>query len=146
MEELAGSLINLGMVEQRRGNLETAIAHDRRALDAFERVGHGSGRAIAYGNLADKLAEAERYAEAQSYADRALELAEAIGQPFAKANVIDTIAMIRAAEGDLRQAAERREEAAELYLVAGATRRAGEEMWRRRRPGSPPEMPNGRPC
>ena len=45
-----------------------------------------------------------------------------------RGNITDTVATIREAEGDLRQAAEKREEAAELFMAAGATRRAAEQL------------------
>jgi predicted ATPase/class 3 adenylate cyclase len=51
-EEIGGCLINLGLVELRRGALEEAIACDRHAAEEFERTGHAAGRATAYGNLA----------------------------------------------------------------------------------------------
>ena len=55
-EEIGGCLINLGWAEYQRGELAVAIEHDRRAIEEFERIGHGSGRARGYANLADKLA------------------------------------------------------------------------------------------
>jgi len=43
VEEIGGCLINLGIVEFERGELDEAIACDLRAIEEFERVGHGSG-------------------------------------------------------------------------------------------------------
>ena len=127
-EELGACLVNLGFVEQERGNLDAAVAHYLQAAAEFDRIGHGSGRAVAYGNVADTLAAAGRYVDAMAYAERALGLAEAIGLPLSKGNITDTVATIREAEGDLRQAAEKREEAADLFMAAGATRRASEQL------------------
>ena len=127
-EELGACLVNLGFVEQERGNLDAAVDHYLNAAAEFDRIGHGSGRAVAYGNVADTLAAAGRYVDALAYAERALGLAEAIGLPLSRGNITDTVATIREAEGDLRQAAEKREEAAELFMAAGATRRASEQL------------------
>ena len=127
-EELGACLVNLGFVEQERGNLDAAVEHYLRAAAEFDRIGHGSGRAVAYGNVADTLAAAGRYGDAMAYAERALGLAEAIGLPLSRGNITDTVATIREAEGDLKQAAEKREEAADLFMAAGATRRAAEQL------------------
>ena len=127
-EELGACLVNLGFIEQKRGNSDAAIEHNLRAAAEFERIGHGSGRAFAYGNVADILATAGEYAEALSYAERALAVAEAIGHPLSQGYIRDTLAAIRAGQGDLYEAAKELEEAADLFVAAGATRRASEQL------------------
>src|SRR5205085_12120727 len=52
IEEIGACLINLGLTEMGRGNLDEAIACDLRAIAEFERIGHGSGRVTGYANLA----------------------------------------------------------------------------------------------
>nr|MBA3384196.1 tetratricopeptide repeat protein [Actinomycetota bacterium] len=75
VEEIGGCLVNLGLAHMHRGALEDAIACDRRAIEEFERVRHGSGRATVYVNLAEKLMKAGELQEALAYCERALELA-----------------------------------------------------------------------
>src|SRR5207244_2790037 len=64
IEDVGGCLVNLGMVEEERGDLEQGLACDRQAVEEFDRIGHGTGKAHAYCNLADKLSRAGRYEEA----------------------------------------------------------------------------------
>ena len=59
------------MIELERGNLADAVELDRRAIVEFERIGHGPGRAIANGNLAEKLLEVGELDEALRHAERA---------------------------------------------------------------------------
>jgi len=88
IEEICACLINLGLLEMARGNLEDAIACDRRAVEQFERVEHGAGRAMAYGNLAEKLMLAGELDKALRIAERALDLAGTIGHPATSADVM----------------------------------------------------------
>src|SRR5207237_4459289 len=64
VEEVGACLINLGLAEMERGNLDDAMVCDLRAIAEFDRVGHGSGRVTGYANLAEKLFRAGRYDEA----------------------------------------------------------------------------------
>ena len=57
-----------------------SIECDRRAIAEFERVGHGSGRAIGYSNLAFKLAAAGRYDEAVEECEQAEQISRKIGR------------------------------------------------------------------
>jgi tetratricopeptide (TPR) repeat protein len=128
VEEIGGCLINLGWAEYQRGQLADAIAHDRRAVEEFERIGHGSGRARGYANLADKLAQAGEFEEALSWSEKALELSRSIGHSITIADVYDTIAFIRLQNGDFPSAAARAEEAASLYLEIGAGPQAAKSL------------------
>jgi tetratricopeptide (TPR) repeat protein len=128
VEELGGCLINLGIVEQKRGALEAAIECDRRAIDEFERVGHGSGRTIGYANLAEKLLVKGDYDAARSTAEHALELARSINLSYTIADLTKTIAAIELGQGESATAASRAEEAAELFVEVGALPAAGEAL------------------
>jgi class 3 adenylate cyclase/tetratricopeptide (TPR) repeat protein len=119
VEEIGGCLINLGLVEFDRGAFEAAIECDRRAVEEFERVGHGAGRATGYANLAHKLAHAGRVDEAETWATRALELADRIGHAQSRADATHTLATIHLRQGRFEDAGERFEEAAALYLDIG---------------------------
>jgi class 3 adenylate cyclase/tetratricopeptide (TPR) repeat protein len=128
VEELGGCLINLGLVELKRGALDDAIACDNQAIEEFERVGHGSGRAIGYANLAEKLTVKGDYTAALATAEHALELARSIGLSYTIADLTKTTATIHLRQGDLAEAAARAEEAAALFIEVGATPSAVEAL------------------
>jgi class 3 adenylate cyclase/tetratricopeptide (TPR) repeat protein len=119
-EEIGGCLINLGMVELRRGALPEAIACDRQAAEEFERTGHAAGRATAYGNLAEKLARSGEYAEATRYCKLAADLAQAIGHPLAVADTYATMAIIHLGKGEFAEAAAQAEASADRFMELGA--------------------------
>jgi len=128
VEELGGCLINLGLVELKRGALDDAIDCDRRAIEEFERVGHGSGRTIGYANLAEKLAAKADYEGALQTAEHALELARSISLSYTIADLTKTIAAIQLQQGDQLGAAARAEEAAGLFVEIGALPAAAEAL------------------
>lgn len=125
-EELAGCLINLGMVEFQRHQLDEAILCDRRAIEEFERIGHGAGRAIGYGNLAEKLAARGDLEEALRTAELAQDIARSIGHAGTIADVLQTMAAIHLQRGQYETAAQRADEAVEVHLAAGAAREAAD--------------------
>ena len=121
VEEIGGCLINLSLVEIERELLEDSIACSRRAIEEFERIGHPAGLAFGYGNLAYALSLAGEFDEAYPHSQRALELAESIGNGLAIADIRDTIAQIRFGQERYVEAAEEAEQAAAKFLELGAT-------------------------
>jgi tetratricopeptide (TPR) repeat protein len=113
VEEAASCLVSLGLIDVERNDLERAIEWDRRAIVAFERIGHDPGRAVCYGNLADKLRRVERYAEAEQWVDAEEALAVEICDRASVAHAGLTRAWIRLGQG-------RREDAAALAERAAA--------------------------
>jgi tetratricopeptide (TPR) repeat protein len=109
------------MIEAQRGALEEAIACDRRAIEEFERVGHASGRAVAYANLGEKLLLAGRYEEAHDLCEQSIALADAIGNAYVLADATNTLAAVLAATGRFEDAAARADEAAHRFDEVGAT-------------------------
>ncbi len=126
VEELGGCLINLGMVEHQRGNLDDAIECDRRAIAEFERIGHGSGRAIGYSNLSEKLMDRGDLDDALRSSETAYEIAQAIGHTPTIADALQTMATIYVRRGEYATAAARAEQAVEVNLEVGATNYAAE--------------------
>ena len=117
VEELAGSLLNLGMVHFERGALAEGIACDRQAVAEFERLDHGSGTAVGYGNLAEKLLAAGEVDDAIQWAERALAKATLIGHAGTLADAGRTYALALLAAG-------RTEDAVRAATAAAAELRA----------------------
>jgi len=115
-EEIAACLINLGLIEGDLGALDRAIECDRRAIDEYERIGHSAGRATANSNLSQHLVLHGEYEEASPYCDRALTIAEAIGQTLIVADAHRTKALIAMHLGDFAGAASQAELAADLLI------------------------------
>lgn len=128
IDEIGGCLINLGLAELGRGDIPAGIACDRRAIEEFERIGHGTGKATAFGNLAEKLMHAGNYDEAIKFCRKALETASSIGYPLIVAAATDTMAQILVRQGDLAGAARQAEEAGRLFLDMGAAPRAATSL------------------
>ena len=117
-DETGGSLINLALVERDRGFLDEAIAYDRRAIEEFERIRHGAGRAIGYANLAEKLVRAGQLEEAERANERARQVAVAIGHAGIVAQTVQTLAEIRLAQERYEESARLAEEGYGLYQDA----------------------------
>ncbi|MBW3668855.1 MAG: AAA family ATPase [Actinobacteria bacterium] len=118
-DEIGGCLINLGMVELERGELEAAIACDREAIEQFETIGQASGRATAYANLAEKLLLAGHVDEAETTCERALSLARAISLGYTVADATQTLGAIRLQQGRPAEAARLFEQAAAAFGAMG---------------------------
>jgi adenylate cyclase len=126
VEEIGGSLINLGLVERDRGDLAVAIECDRRAIDELARVGHATMLTIAYGNLSEKLVRLGDLVEAEAKAVRTGELAASIGHGIMQAQSLETLAEIRLKQDRPAEAAELAEAAAAGFEAADATPLAAE--------------------
>ncbi len=120
VEELGGCLINLGMVEHQRGNLDAAIDYDRRAIAEFERIGHGSGRAIGYSNLSEKLMDRGDLDDALRSSETALAIARAIDHTPTVADALQMMATIYLRRGEYETAAEHAEQAVQVNLDVDA--------------------------
>ena len=127
-QELGACLINLGLVELKRGSLDDAIACDERAVANYDRIGFATGQAFGNGNLAEKLLLAGRHMEALDTAAKALDLARSIGDLETVADVTKTVAAVRHVQGHISEAAATAEESAELYLQIGAIPTAVEAL------------------
>ncbi len=120
VEEMAGCLINLGMLEHQRGNLDAAIDYDRRAIAEFERIGHGSGRAIGYSNLSEKLMDRGDLDDALRSSETALAIARAIDHTPTVADALQMMATIYLRRGEYETAADHAEQAVQVNLDVDA--------------------------
>ena len=73
---------NLGIVANIRGELDEALGHYRRSLEAFRASGDRRGCAMAYHNLGMISADRQLWDEAAHYYQESLETAEAIGDVY----------------------------------------------------------------
>jgi putative nucleotidyltransferase with HDIG domain len=70
---------NLGTMENVEGNLDAALAHYQRSLEAFRAAGDRRGCAVAYHNIGMNKADRELWSEADVSFRASLEIAESIG-------------------------------------------------------------------
>lgn len=104
VEEVGGTLLNLGIVHSRRDELAAAVDVTKAAAARFERLGHGVGRATCYSNLADMHLGLNNTSEARTWAERSIHAGREIGHPRVEAVARLTLAEIDIADG-LREAA-----------------------------------------
>lgn len=128
VEEVGGCLINLGIAEIARERWEAAAEHNRRAIVEFERIGHGTGRALGYSNLAFVHANMGDLEAAQRYCEQAIDLSRSIGHQLVLAETTDTMALILKERGALEEAVAQAEEAARLFLDLGAAPKAAQAL------------------
>jgi tetratricopeptide (TPR) repeat protein len=112
------------MAEMAAGNLERAVAHDRRALEEYQRVGNRGGVATAHANLSEKLDMLGQYEEAWGLSEGALAMARELGNAFTTADVLATRASISLHRGDNITAVAEAEAAAELFASIQVVDRA----------------------
>ena len=78
----------LGIILQRQGKLDQALAHFRDALALREQIGDQVGIATSLDALGQIHLEQDAYAEAHTYLQRALKIAETLGGPVGSARVL----------------------------------------------------------
>jgi tetratricopeptide (TPR) repeat protein len=127
-EEIGGCLINLGLVEQEREDLEAGAGYDRDAIGEFERIGLSSGQAIAHSNLAEKLVLMGALDDAVVHVVTAHELATEIGLTLIVGDVTKTMALLKLEQGDPLGAAEEAEKAASIYTAIDALPAAADSL------------------
>jgi hypothetical protein len=118
--ELAGCLVNLAFVEQRRGDLARAVALDRRAVAELQRIGHGF-EAAARANLAHKLVDAGAFEDAAEAAVQAMAAADRVGDGLARADARYAAARLALAAGESTLATERAQESLAILHEIGTT-------------------------
>jgi adenylate cyclase len=117
-EDIGACLVNLGLVELERGNVTAAVAANRRAVEEFERIAHAGGTALAFNNLADSLLQSGALDEAARWCDKALLLADRIGDDPTAGEALVNLAQVLLAQGDPGGAAQRATQAAGRFDAA----------------------------
>ena len=118
-EELGGCLINLGVVDLMRLELDAAAAANERAIQLFERAGHLNGRATAHVNLAETLLRMGDLDRSQEHALRGLRLAGMISATWTEGDAQRVMCQVHAQAGRLDEAAQAAERAVELFTQVG---------------------------
>lgn len=101
VEEIGGCLINLGMVKSALDDHHAAAACYARAAVTFERTDNRAGQATAYGNGALEQFILGQAGRASALADRAMRLAEEVGNHLIAADVHHTLGLIAESRSDL---------------------------------------------
>ena len=104
VEEAGGALVNLAQVHFQNGDPAEAENVTRAAAHRFERLGHGSGRAICYGNIADYVLVKGDVEAARDWAERSLAVSRSIGHRRQAAVAELTLAEIAVAAGRASEA------------------------------------------
>jgi tetratricopeptide (TPR) repeat protein len=120
VEESAGILMILAWLRMEQGDAERAVLDTLQAIQIFEMLGHGSGRAVGYGNVADWKARLEQWDEAEQWAVKAHEYGGRIQHAGTLADSSLTLAKVACARGRFQQARTWTQEAAEHLRRVGA--------------------------
>ncbi|NUO62026.1 MAG: tetratricopeptide repeat protein [Gemmatimonadaceae bacterium] len=79
---------NLGIIANIQGELDRALMHYHRALEAFRDIADDRGCAIVYHNLGKVSADRQEWDEAERYFDRSLQFAESVGDVHLRASCL----------------------------------------------------------
>jgi putative nucleotidyltransferase with HDIG domain len=79
---------NLGIIANIQGDLDRAVMHYHRALEAFRDIGDDRGCAIVYHNLGMVTADRQDWDVAERYFDRSQKFAESIGDVHLRASCL----------------------------------------------------------
>ena len=132
VEEAAGCLVNLALVELARGEFDAAIDCNRRAIAELARIGHPA-LATANANLAEALLARGDVDEVREYCDRAIVIAMKSGDMLTVADAGLTSAIADLRSGRTKQARESAELAASRFVEVGAVEWAAKALRDRRR-------------
>ena len=124
IEEVCGCLVNLGLLEVRRGRYRSAITRYERVMAECERIGHAPGRAVACSNLAEALLLAGDHDAALARAEETISAERVIGDGATLADALLTAGIVRSRRGEFARAARALQESAELFEVGGMSDRA----------------------
>jgi putative nucleotidyltransferase with HDIG domain len=111
---------NLGILANIRGDLESAITHYHRSLDASQRIGDDHGCAIAYHNLGMINADRQHWDAAERYFRQSYFLAEAINDAHLRGLCLLNHTEVYLATGRLEEARKSAERALAIFVEIGS--------------------------
>ena len=119
---------NLGIVANIRGTFDSALRQYSEALAAYRSLGDAGGCLMACHNLGMISVDLKRLDEAQSYFERALELAKETKQSHVRAVCLISYCEVFLARREFSEAQRRAEEALEILNTMGETRERADAL------------------
>jgi putative nucleotidyltransferase with HDIG domain len=113
---------NLGIIANIQGDLPTALTHYRRSLDAFAAVNDERGCAMAYNSLGMISADQQRWAEADAFLQRSIELTTRLGDVYLRAVALLNHTEVHVANSRFDAALRGAEEALRIFNQLGVER------------------------
>ncbi|MHA2313828.1 MAG: tetratricopeptide repeat protein [Candidatus Hermodarchaeia archaeon] len=104
LQDIAGSLNNIGLIYRTKGELDKALEYYQRVLALYDKVGNPFYIALALNNIGDAYRAKGELDKALEYLQRSLALKEEIGNPQDIATTLDNIGIIYRAKGELDKA------------------------------------------
>lgn len=117
---------NLGIIANIQGDLDRAIMHYHRALEAFRDVGDDRGCAIVYHNLGMVTADRQDWDVAERYYDRSQKFAESIGDAYLRASCLLNVTEVLIAKQRYDEARRNAEAALQIFDKLGIKRAKAE--------------------
>ncbi|MHA2293744.1 MAG: tetratricopeptide repeat protein, partial [Candidatus Hodarchaeales archaeon] len=104
LQDIAGSLNNIGLIYRTKGELDRALEYYQRSLALYDEVGNPFYIALGLNNIGDAYRSKGELDKALEYLQRSLALKEDIGNPQDIATTLDNIGIIYRAKGELDKA------------------------------------------
>src|SRR5918997_65525 len=111
---------NLGTMANAEGDLDAALAHYQRSLEALRAAGDRRGLAIAYHNMGMNKADREQWPEADAFFRASLEIAESVGDVSLRALTLLNRTEVHIARQEYGAAKHSAEEALRIFDTLGA--------------------------
>jgi tetratricopeptide (TPR) repeat protein len=110
-----GMLTNLGTSLAEAGQVDSALAHHRRAADACRALADPRAQSLVLANLAAAYIFAKRYADAAKVAEEAVAESRAVGDALSEADALDELGQARSGLGAHAEAIGHFQSALETY-------------------------------
>ena len=111
---------NFGVMANAEGDLDAALVHYRRSLEAFEAASEPRGCAIAYHNLGMLSADREEWQDADRSYSRSLQIANEIGDVPLRGHILLNRTEVHLARQSFEEARRTAEEALGVFEQLGA--------------------------
>ena len=110
---------NIGLIEEKRGQLDDAYAHHQKALTLYRELGDERSAAMALSNAATILRERGEFTAAQRQLDEAFEINTKIGDEQGLSNNLTHLGAIAEGLGHYEDAVEKHQRALEIRRALG---------------------------
>jgi putative nucleotidyltransferase with HDIG domain len=117
---------NLGIIANIQGDLDAALTHYRRSLEALTACGDERGRAMVYNNLGLISADRQLWGQADRYYEQCLQAADALGDVYLRGLVLMNRTEVFLARRQFDSAKRHAEQALVVFDRLGALRHKSE--------------------